>query len=1770
MATLDQAPNFPQGPEVLASYFRADKFGLIFLSQAEVALTAKFTPIPGFYHLYLPADKFPENSFFDVDTVNFPTPNFCFVGLLSMINALGPLCQTVTKCWSAGIKGEKPGQNRSQPRAQAPQGPARVGLSLRPLIGCPRPPVIGCRREGRWDWHAAPALAPHREEAMMAGGPSRARLVLASCQRAGSKRWPRSAAEIRCTRCGGRAARDSGHHRELQCGHAFCELCLLITEECSTIICPDCELATTVNTKQGYYSIDGCIEDSFMEKQQPKMVKNLSQDFKKTADQLTIGIEHSTSIHKTALNSSAVVSETKTAEEIDEALKIAGYNFEQLSIAVKMLEHIQNQTKEETDSLTKVVEKQFDQLFASLDSRKKNLCEELVRDTDHYISNLVMAKSYIEEKKNELDAAMKIARELKSAPSLRTYCDLNQIVRTLKITCESELSQVSSLTRRNPPRLNMNCSEIICMFNNMGKIEFEDSTECYFQENEIGQNVQKKYNKKELSCHDTYPSLEKKEVNVSVLTSEAPPLQLETNDVHLEGKNFQPQKEVVATTSPKTIAVLPEMGFSPDVIIEEIIEENLENSPELVFVSHVIHPCHFYIRKYSQIKEAAVLEKKVNEFCNKSSHLHPSDILELGARIFVNSTENRMWCRGTITELIPIESKNIRESCGPTKFSVREVALIQIFMVDFGNSEVLIVTGVGDTHVRPEHIAEQHVVLNDLCLVLRKSEPNIEGLLKEIQPLAQPCSLKDIVPQNSDEGWEKVAKVEFLKMVNNKAVLMKVFREEDGVLIVDLQKPPTNKISSDMPVSLRDALVFMELARFRSQSPRSHSEKNMTLCYHPPILPKEMTEVSVMVCHINSPTDFYVQLVESLDVLFLLKRIEEFYESKDGENLEVLCPVKDQACVAKFEDGVWYRAKVTGLPGHQEVEVKYVDFGNIAKITPNKMRKIKDEFLNHPEKAIKCKLAYIEPCKMTMQWSKKAMEKFEEKTQDKFVICSVIKILEDNVLLVELFDSLGAPGMAPVSINDQLVKEGLASYEGGYTIKNNSKKHIEVWDPSPEEIISKEVNNLNPVPGKSLPNENFQSLYNKELSVYICNVVSPEKIYVQWLLTDNLLNSLEEKMMAAYENSEWEPIKWENRMHCAVKIPDKNEWRRGQIIRMVTDTLVEVLLYDVGVEQVVNINCLRELQENLKTMGRLSLECSLVDIRPTGGNDKWTATACDCLSLYLTGAVATIILQENNTTWPLPVKIFCKDEKGERVDVSKYLIKKGLAFRERRINKLDNSHSLSEKSLEIPLEQEDSVVTDKKAADIISEHKVSEFKEKIIEPRTTGCYKPPAIPNLKIFEAIVSCIGDDGTIFVIPKLSEFGLVEMMNEIQSNLKCLGLLEPYFWKKGEACAVRGSDTMWYRGKVMEVVGGTIKVQYLDHGFTEKIPQCHLYPVLLYPDTPQFCIPCQLCNTIPVGNVWQPDAIELLRELLSKREVEIHIMELPENPWGRLSIHLYFDGMSLSYFMVHHKYCTSGHSEEILKEKPSGYNKKYEEERWEIRFEELLLSETETPILPPYLSSSLPHPEELFAVQVKHVISPNEVYICLDSVENCNAFNRHSDTDDSRVSWESESLDEALWRVNKNVETLPPLTDFRTEMPCLAEYGDGLWYRAKIISIKEFNPLSVLVQFVDYGSTEKLTVNRLCQIPLHLMQYPARAIKVLLAGFKPPLKDPGKARIPYCPSWSMEALWAMIDCLQEKRLYASSVAQTPEPVVTLYEDEQYPVHMSLIKMGLADRDE
>ncbi|KFQ76030.1 RING finger protein 17, partial [Phoenicopterus ruber ruber] len=1118
-------------------------------------------------------------------------------------------------------------------------------------------------------------------------------------------------------------------------------------------------------------------------------------------------------------------------------------------------------------------------------------------------------------------------------------------------------------------RFFLNTDEIASLLKNLGKIEWGTTgqldyinlspNKCFPKYSEgNGQHTVILDDKEEMPGSDTQSSVE----NMFPALSRESKIKAFANKlgIHKEVKNTQVQ-ETVPVIRHQSIPALPKSPSSPDVIIEEIFEDDLESSlchllptincsseigsalgccksvcsalishagsTELVFVSHVINPCHFYIRRYSQKKEAGVLEKKLKNFCsNKSSYLLPSDTLELGARIFIKSKETGMWCRGTITELIPLKSKNERELCGPVRYKVCDTALLEVFLIDLGSSVVLVFSGYVPTE-RPEPATLQTIETDDICFFVRKPDQHSEAELATVPPLAVRCSLKDVVPKNASEGWGEEAKTKFLGMVNNKVVLMTIFREEDGVLIVDLKKPPFNKISNNMPVSLKDALVFLDLARFRSQLP-SQLENNTVLQYSPPKIPQEREVVSVVVCHINSPSDFYLQLSDSLDSLALPKKIQEVYKHEYAKNLEIVYPVEGQACIAKQEDGNWYRARIIGLPSRQEVKVKYVDFGNVANLTLKDIRRVKKEFLSFPEKAIKCRLACLEPYKGVSEWKREAKERFEEMTEDKIMLCSVVEILDNNILSVELLDSSAVHGKS-FSINCQLVKEDLASYIPGYT-ESTAVRPNEIWDV-PLEEIPEASEALNPIDMERVDEGDFRSLSNKELQVRISHVVSPSKIFIQWLSSESILKSLQEKMATIYKESQPQSVKWESSMHCAVYVRDLKQWQRGQISRIVSETSAEVVLYDSGAEKTVDISCLRKLEENMKIIRTLAIQCSLADIRPTGGSTQWTATVCECLSYYLTGEQVKIIIQESDVGYALPVKILCKDETGQLIDISEHLIKKGLAFRNRRTDKADVASSVSKEHLKVHSEQENtrrdhcnsetaraktSAAPEENITVSESEQKSCKTYKALLHSGMEKIYKSSIIPEAKIFQAVVSCVGRDGTIYIIPKSFEIELNKLMTEIQSNFKCLGLLEPYCWRKGEACVVRGSDTMWYRGKVVELGGSTLQVQYIDHGCIERIPQCHLYPTTLYNDIPPFCIPCQLYKTVPIGNFWQQDAVDCLQELLTNEEVEIHVQELPDNPWGKLSINLYFGGMSLSSFMAYQKYCVAEDCQDIPK--------------------------------------------------------------------------------------------------------------------------------------------------------------------------------------------------------------------------------------------------------------
>ncbi|XP_039767012.1 RING finger protein 17-like [Ornithorhynchus anatinus] len=814
----------------------------------------------------------------------------------------------------------------------------------------------------------------------------------------------------------------SGPSSRTYCREPDCERCMLEIE-----FGPGFEAVCPPNSRSGVNPVGGSMKEMYEEKLQPKKIRSCPQDAGKIDLQQAAYLKNLSSEHHPVLKPSAASMMTESVQEVDQALKIAEQNFAHLRAAEQELDHLECKEKREKDYLVETVQETLDQHFIDLQSRKKSLQEE-IKNKEDYIADVILVKRSIEKRRKYLYAAMGKARTFEWAPSRRSCSDMNPIIQTLKSGFERELSQVKSLKFRHLAGFSMEETGV------------------------VGGHIPQCIEEKEVSYSDPFIPAESDELDPTEL-GEGIPLQPETDDGNSEKMmNIQPRDLTFRSLLSK-MTTLPEASWDPDVIVEEIIDSDQEinrelSSPpaqELVIVSYVVHPCHFYVRKYSLRKIAAKMEKNLNRFCSMNQYPSPSEVLELGARVFVNSKENGVWCRATVTGLIPLEGKHVEQSHGPKKYSIGEIAVLQVYMIDFGNTEVFIIPGASDDPFIPKHLTLSYAVVDALCLVIRKPD-NCKKQLRVRNPLALRCTLKDLVPPYPNEHWGEHAKIQFLKMVEKMPVLMHIYKEEGGVFTVDLKRPPEIKGSSSVPLSLRDKLVFTGIARIPTHLSQMRHLTTLTLEYRPPSLPKVSTEVTVVVCHVNSPGDFYIQTVDRLGFLVFLRRIKRAYDNENRENLEFLCPVKGQACIAKSAAGTWYRAEVTGLPAHQELEVIDVDTGRTARVALQDIRPVKDEFLSSPKKAIKCKLALIEPANRLMLWSREAKEKFEEMASNEFLICSVTRILEDDVLLVELFHFPRVPEMKAFSINNRLVKEGVACYTPG---------QVQYFSFSGKEILAK-------------------------------------------------------------------------------------------------------------------------------------------------------------------------------------------------------------------------------------------------------------------------------------------------------------------------------------------------------------------------------------------------------------------------------------------------------------------------------------------------------------------------------------------------------------------------------------------------------------------------------------------------------------------------------------------------------------------------------------------
>ena len=329
------------------------------------------------------------------------------------------------------------------------------------------------------------------------------------------------------------------------------------------------------------------------------------------------------------------------------------------------------------------------------------------------------------------------------------------------------------------------------------------------------------------------------------------------------------------------------------------------------------------------------------------------------------------------------------------------------------------------------------------------------------------------------------------------------------------------------------------------------------------------SEADVYVSHIESPGEFYVQLVSreaELDGL-----VESLIAYAD-DGCKLGSVAVGQACVACFhDDEAWYRAVVVEVSG-SAVTVRYVDFGNSSCVS------LADDIKDFIDATHKSPAAFAIQC--CLDGIVAPSGGWLDGTKDTLVEMTVDKALGVS------FQTSSEPCQLKFTDVD---------------IMNGVKQTLSSSDVAaePEQVV---LPCATQYPDVTVPSDKCE--------VYVSQVTSPGEFYVQLVSNETALNELLEKVDSLYSGlSETEKTLVEPRagMPCCA-VQDK-VWYRA-VVHDNTDAGVSVKFVDYGNTETVDAQQVKQLDGVLGRLAPFAFECCFAGLRPTGG---WSDDAADQL-----------------------------------------------------------------------------------------------------------------------------------------------------------------------------------------------------------------------------------------------------------------------------------------------------------------------------------------------------------------------------------------------------------------------------------------------------------------------------------------------------------------------------------------------------------------------------
>ncbi|XP_068623194.1 RING finger protein 17 [Battus philenor] len=1128
---------------------------------------------------------------------------------------------------------------------------------------------------------------------------------------------------------------------------------------------------------------------------------------------------------------------------------------------------------------------------------------------------------------------------------------------------------------------------------------------------------------------------------------------------------------------------------------------------ELVFISHIVTPHHFYVQQSCQ---QVTVEELLKEFRNAVSLPMPSisHVAEGKFYLVFNKTDN-LWQR---SQVISVDRKNIAKP------------LVHVFCIDFGSTEIV---SIDKLRLLPPTRAQSPL------------------------PLAIRCSLSNCEPLAG--AWTSDDAVLMQSITDNKQAVLHVHRinstSMSGVSV------DCDVTTFEHGVSLVHALVFHGRARLINT--KAPYPKNVTAVNKPKVFinnndfkPKTVEEV--FITYIVSPDLFYVRKHHLQNVYEkLCEELEQNYSLCVNAGT-IYLPEIDMVCVVNLEKyeldtvanetrATWARALIKELPGRGRVKVLLLDSGATVVVHWSALRRINPKFTTLRALATECHLSDVTP--LNKKWSPNSVNLLQA-YQNRLLELRV----EDNhnhSLGVKLYDKTGAEEV--ICINTEMVKYkfAVAMSFNTYNKQDMLKEHV-TTNKSPLEKLNPSTSNdgITIIKKTELPKSDVKDgLKAKEkgplrLEAKVLHYQSPSLIYVCFVHQQKTFNTIFENIQKHYSNKKTVSKKnWKVGDKCCIFSQQSQTWRRAYIVE-INDENTKVFYLDFAYVETLPISCLRELTKEFSSIGYAAVKCHLSGIVSANG-EEWPSITKEYLKEMLDVYKRVFITKLGNfkdNSMPIEIWVYhttqgsaLEPNTSEWRCLNKKIIEQGLAIPD-KTQQVGNANenvawleNLSDTVEDWPQLESKQTKSPTYNSDVKSQQSSTTSSECELnynnDNKTTTVFisdwLPPEPLQCQEFIGVPTYVDNDGIIYLheISQQETLDLIRKALDIRfenTDLKA----NCTKWSIGEPCiALFYLDNKFYRGRILEINNdvSTCLVQYIDYGNEETCPFSNLRKC-----TPLYQIPtqvskCKLSRIKPVGNYWNRKTLDYLHKTIVEKKCYIKITADAID--GVYPIDLKINKLCINDHLVEFemaKYCDDS---KIVIRKFTQFDKSNDEHSFAIESDSgpdyIIEDEQDTDVS--YQNSndmqSLEGKDWNLIVQEEENHSHEGKFLTFkDIVDQCFICNiiviNNFNTLELNIVHRPELVEQyeqMFEKLQQEAANMMALDGIFENKACVALFSDdGQWYRASILEYSD-ETNRIKVRYVDYGNVEIISIADVREIGEEFIKLPPLTLQATLHGIQ-----------------------------------------------------------------------